>query len=82
MLRMDFETAAVCLFVYNIMARVSYPDLWPEWLLGRPDRQRFQRLQDLGHDAAGADRMGLGMLSLDRLVERFWPGTWRQQQAG
>jgi putative oxidoreductase len=64
---------AVFLFVYNIMAVVSYPDLWPHgfWvgLIGSD-------LND--HKIWALIAWGPGMLSLDRLVLRFWPKTRRR----
>ena len=71
---------AIFLFVYNIMAVVSYPDLWPHgfWigLIGSDfNDHKIWAMMLLALIAWGP-----GTLSLDRLVQRFWPKASRPAQ--
>lgn len=68
---------AAFLFVYNIIAVVSYPDLWPHgfWvgLIGNDfnDHKIWAML------LLALIAWGPGTFSLDRLVQRFWPKARR-----
>lgn len=74
--------AAAFLFVYNIMAVVSYPELWPHgfWMGLVGDDFSDHKIWAMMLLAVIA--WGPGMLSLDRLIERHWPVSWRGQLAG
>lgn len=65
---------ALLLFIYNIVAVTSFPDLWPNgfWT----DLLNISSFAD--HKVWGLMLLaivawGPGTLSLDRLVQRFWP---------
>jgi len=64
---------AAFLFVYNLMAVVSYPDLWPHgfWigLIGND----FSDHKVWAMMLLAVVAWGPGALSLDRLAARFWP---------
>ncbi|HUW52579.1 MAG TPA: DoxX family protein [Rhodanobacter sp.] len=69
------------LFVYNIIAVISYPDLWPHgfWvgLIGSDfnDHKVWAML------LLAVVAWGPGALSIDRLLGRFWPGAGRLRKA-
>ena len=73
---------ALFLFVYNIIAFASFPALWPHgfWT------DFFNTSSFADHKVWGLMLLALiawgpGMLSLDRLVQRFWPKASRPAQA-
>ncbi len=64
---------AAFLFVYNIMAVISYPDLWPHgfWLgvLGSD----FNDHKIWAMMLLAVIAWGPGFFSIDRMLARFWP---------
>ncbi|MEO5813173.1 MAG: DoxX family protein [Rhodanobacter sp.] len=69
---------ALLLFIYNIVAFTSFPDLWPHgfWT------DLFNITSFVDHKVWGLMLLaiiawGPGALSLDRLVQRFWPKASR-----
>lgn len=73
---------AALLFVYNIMAVISYPDLWPNgfWtgLIGSDfDDHKIWAMLLLAIIAWGP-----GALSVDRMFVRFWPNAVRVKPMG
>lgn len=74
-------TAAV-LFVYNIIAVISYPDLWPDGLLKDFWNGGFLDHKTWGLMLFAVVLFGPGKLSLDYLLERLiWP-RFGYQKAG
>ena len=72
---------ALFLFIYNIIAFASFPALWPHgfWT------DFFNTSSFADHKVWGLMLLALiawgpGMLSLDRLVQRFWPKASRPAQ--
>lgn len=66
-------TAAV-LFIYNIIAVISYPDLWPDGLLKDFWNGGFLDHKTWGLMLFAIVLFGPGKLSLDHILERWvWP---------
>lgn len=66
---------AAFLFVYNIMAVVSYPDLWPHGFWTGLIGSDFNDHKVWAMMLLAVVAWGPGALSVDRLVARFWPGA-------
>lgn len=64
---------AAFLFVYNIMAVVSYPDLWPNGFWVGLVGSDFNDHKVWAMMLLALIAWGPGMFSLDRLVHRVWP---------
>lgn len=64
---------AAFLFVYNLIAVISYPDLWPHGFWAGLIGSDFNDHKVWGMMLLAVVAWGPGMLSLDRLIQRFWP---------
>lgn len=73
---------AAFLFVYNLMAVLSYPDLWPHGFWTGLVGSDFNDHKVWGMMLLALVAWGPGMFSLDRVIERFWPRTPHYQHAG
>jgi putative oxidoreductase len=72
---------AVFLFVYNIMAVVSYPDLWPHGFWTGLIGSDFNDHKIWAMLLLAVIAWGPGALSLDRILERFRPTAHRENGA-
>lgn len=70
---------AVFLFVYNLMAVISYPALWPHGFWSGLVGDDFNDHKIWAMMLLAIIAWGPGALSIDRLLARFWP---RVQQIG
>ena len=66
---------AAFLFVYNIMAVVSYPDLWPHGFWTGLIGSDFNDHKIWAMMLLAVIAWGPGALSIDRWLARFWPNA-------
>jgi putative oxidoreductase len=71
---------AVFLFVYNIMAVVSYPGLWSNGFWVGLVGSDFNDHKIWAMMLLALMAWGPGLLSIDRLIARFWPDTRARTQ--
>ncbi len=66
---------AAFLFIYNIMAVVSYPDLWPHGFWAGLIASDFDDHKVWAMMLLAVIAWGPGALSIDRLLARVWPNA-------
>jgi len=66
------------LFVYNLMAVLSYPDLWPHGFWSGLIGSDFNDHKIWAMMLLAVVAWGPGSLSIDRLLVRLWPGAQKR----
>ncbi|TAM61499.1 MAG: DoxX family protein [Rhodanobacter sp.] len=69
------------LFIYNIIAVISYPDLWPHGFWVGLIGSDFNDHKVWAMMLLAVVAWGPGALSIDRLLGRFWPRAGRLHKA-
>jgi len=72
---------ALFLFVYNIIAVLSYSALWPHGFWTGLTGSDFNDHKIWAMMLLAVIAWGPGALSIDRLVARFWPGAYGRLQS-
>ncbi len=73
---------AAFLFVYNLVAVISYPDLWPHGFWTGLIGSDFNDHKIWAMMLLAVIAWGPGALSIDRWLARLWPNTGRPRRIG
>lgn len=73
---------AAFLFVHNIIAVISYPDLWPHGFWTSLIGSDFNDHKVWAMMLLAVIAWGPGVLSIDRWLARFWPNAGRARRIG